>query len=100
MQVIKRFTLIDYCRKHPETKAPLEVWFRSANSAQWQTMHDIQMAFPKATVLNGERVRFEMCAGNYQLVASFYFPWQAVWVKHLGTQKEYDQIDALTVEDF
>ena len=63
-------------------------------------MNDVQNEAPSARVLNGERVRFEVAGGNYRLIASFDFQRQAVFVKFLGTHREYDRIDALTVDQF
>ena len=64
------------------------------------TTAEIQGAFSKAKVLNGERVRFEIGGGNYRLIASFKFKNQIVFVKFVGTHEEYDSIDALTVSLF
>jgi mRNA interferase HigB len=44
--------------------------------------------------------RFEIAGGNYRLIAAFYFPAQLVFVKFIGTHKEYDSVDALTVSQF
>ncbi len=63
-------------------------------------MDDIQKTFPKAKVLNGERVRFEVAGGNYRLVAAFHFPAQATYIKFVGTHADYDRIDSLTVSLF
>jgi len=63
-------------------------------------MNDVQTAMPKARVLNAERVRFEICGGNYRLIAAFFFPGRAAWIKFIGTHADYDRIDALTVDQF
>jgi mRNA interferase HigB len=63
-------------------------------------MNDVQAAFPKAVVLNGERARFEVAGGNYRLIAAFDFRRKIVFVKFVGTHTEYDRVDALTVSQF
>ena len=63
-------------------------------------MSEVQAAFPKAKVLNGDRVRFEIAGGQFRLIAAFDFEKQIVFVKFLGTHAEYDAIDALTVSQF
>lgn len=63
-------------------------------------MNDIQAAFPKSVVLNGERVRFEVAGGNYRMIVAFDFTRRALYIKFLGTHAEYDRIDALTVSQF
>jgi mRNA interferase HigB len=63
-------------------------------------MDDIRHAAPRSKVLNRERVRFQVAAGNYRLIAAFDFRRQIVFVKFVGSHAEYDAIDALTIAKF
>ncbi len=63
-------------------------------------MNDVQSRWPKAKVLNGERVRFAISGGDYRLIVAVYFPARIVWIKFIGSHAEYDKIDALTVSAF
>ncbi len=63
-------------------------------------MMDIQLAYPKAKVLNGDRARFEIQGGNFRLIVAFDFKRQIAFIKFVGTHAEYDKIDALTVSRF
>lgn len=100
MRIIARSALIAFWGRHPEAKVSLERWYGVVKAAHWASPDEIQMAVPKAKVLNGERVRFEVAGGNYRLVATFDFRRQAVYVKFIGTHAEYDRLDALTVSQF
>lgn len=97
MRLIARQTLAAFWSKHPETKPSLERWVGMVRMADWATMDEVQKAFPKAKVLSGERVRFEVAGGDYRLIASFKFRNRLVFVKFVGTHAEYDRIDALTI---
>lgn len=100
MRIIARNTLVQFWEKHPETKVPLARWHETVKAADWKAPEEVQRAFPKAKVLNGERVRFEIAGGNYRLVVAFDFWRKAAFVKFIGTHAEYDKIDALTVSLF
>jgi mRNA interferase HigB len=100
MRVIARNSLVDFWGKHPESKVPLERWYKLVRSAHWTSTDEVQKAAPKAKVLNRERVRFEIAGGNYRLVAAFNFRRQIAFVKFVGTHAEYDRVDALTVSQF
>ncbi len=63
-------------------------------------MNDFQRAFSKTKVLNGARVRFDLAGGEYRLIVAFDFGRKIAFVKFIGTQAEYDKIDALTVSQF
>jgi mRNA interferase HigB len=45
-------------------------------------------------------VRFEVAGGNYRLIVAFKFEAQIAFVKFIGTHKQYDAINALTVSAF
>jgi len=63
-------------------------------------MDDIRCAAPKSKVLNRDRARFEVAGGDYRLIAAFDFRRQIAFVKFIGTNAEYDAIDAQTVGRF
>ncbi|ODT80970.1 MAG: hypothetical protein ABS76_14375 [Pelagibacterium sp. SCN 64-44] len=100
MRIIARQTLVSFYSEHPETKPSAERWFSVAKAATWDTSAEVQAAFPKAKVLNAERVRFEIAGGNYRMIVAFDFQRQIAFIKFVGTHAEYDRIDALTVSLF
>ncbi len=100
MRLIARSTLAAFWELHPESKASLEHWIAVTSKAQWQTASEVQASFSKARVLNGSRVRFEVAGGHYRLIVAFKFEAQIAFVKFIGTHKQYDAIDALTVSAF
>jgi mRNA interferase HigB len=100
MRVIARSTIVEFWRRHPETKVALERWYTLVRAAHWSSAHEVQRAAPKAKVLNRERVRFEIAGGNYRLVVAFDFRRQVAFLKFIGTHAEYDRINALTISQF
>lgn len=63
-------------------------------------MQDVQAAFPKAKVLNGERVRFEVPHNDYRMIVALSFQYSIAFIKFIGTHKQYDAIDPFTVSQF
>ena len=102
MQIIARKTLSDFWSRHPETRPSLERWIDVVKAASWASMNDIRIAFPKAKVLNAERVRFEIHGGNYRMIVAFDFAGRRriAYIKFIGTHADYDAIDALSVSRF
>ena len=96
MRVIARNTLVGFWGEHPETKVPLERWYRLVRAAHWASTAEVRKAAPNAKVLNRDRVRFEI----YRLVAAFDFRRQIAFVKFIGTHAEYDRVDVLTASQF
>lgn len=102
MHLIKKKTLADFWMVHPETEQPLLAWIKHVKEAKWRSMNDVRADFAKAKVLNADRVRSEICGGNYRLVVALSFKGEGGGVAHvkfIGTHGQYDRIDALTVND-
>ena len=100
VRVIAKSVLVRFAERHPETRVSLERWHAVFREAGWRSPPDAQMAAPKAKVLNGERVRYEVAGGNYRLIVAFDFRRQIAFVKFIGTHAEYDAIDPLTVSQY
>ena len=100
MRLIARSTLAAFAAAHPETRSSLAHWAALARAGEWENAGEVQLAFSKAKVLNGERVRFEVAGGDYRMIVAFDFRRQIAFIKFIGTHAEYDRIDALTVSRF
>jgi mRNA interferase HigB len=100
MRVIAWKTLASFCATHPDAKAAVTRWHQIVKAADWSSMDDIQAAFANAKILNGERARFEIAGGKYRLIVAFKFRSKIAFIKFVGTHREYDSVDALTVSQF
>jgi mRNA interferase HigB len=57
----------------------------------------VKQAHPKASILKGARVVFNIKANNYRLVAVVKYQVGVLMIRFFGSHQEYDQIDAETV---
>ena len=94
MRIIARKTLQDFWEAgHADAEQPLRAWFAEVSRASWQTMADIKLRYPHASVIDAERVVFNIGGNKYRLVAKVWFAGQAVYVKFVGTHRAYDDVD-------
>jgi mRNA interferase HigB len=101
MRLMAWKTLATFAGTHPDAKAALTHWHAILKASNWNSMNDVKAAFSNATILNGERARFEIAGGKYRLIVAFKFGGSRIaFVKFLGTHAEYDAVDALTVSQF
>lgn len=101
MRLIAWSTLAAFAGTHPDAAAAIAHWHAIVKAANWDSMNDVRAAFSNATVLNGERARFEIAGGKYRLIVAFKFGKSKIaFVKFVGTHAEYDAVDALTVSQF
>ena len=66
-------------------------------SARWKTPQDVKAAHPKASILKGARVVFNIKANHYRLIVLVQYENGVVMIRFFGSQEEYDKVDAETV---
>ena len=94
MRGISRRTLLDFWRAgHGDAEQPLKAWFAEVNRAVWRSMAEIKKRYPTASIIDAERVVFNIGGNKYRLVAKLWLPGQVLWIKFIGTHREYDRID-------
>ncbi len=98
MRIIARKTLSDFWKGgHADAEQPLKAWFAEVRQAKWTTMADIKRRYPKASVVDRERVVFDIGGNKYRLVVKLWFPTRTVWIKFIGTHRQYNDFDVNSV---
>ena len=67
-------------------------------SASWSQPADIKAQYRSASVLKNRRVVFNIKGIDYRLIVAIAYKLQIVYVKFVGTHKEYDAVDAETID--
>jgi mRNA interferase HigB len=98
MRVIAVSTLRTFWKRHPDAEQPLKAWFEEATNASWNQPSDIKERYRSASILKNRRVVFNIKGNDYRLVVAVAYKLQVVYVKFVGTHKEYDAVDAETVD--
>jgi mRNA interferase HigB len=98
MRVIAVSTLRTFWEMHPFAEQPLKAWYEEATSAAWTQPADIKEQYGSASVLPNRRVVFNIKGNDYRLIVAIAYKLQVVYIKFVGTHKEYDAVDANTVE--
>ncbi len=98
MRVIAVSTLKTFWKRHPDAEQPLKAWFEEATNASWTQPSDIKERYRSASILKNRRVVFNIKGNDYRLVVAIAYKLQIVYVKFVGTHKEYDAVDAETVD--
>ena len=74
-------------------KAALDAWFAEVSRAIWTGTADLKRLYDTASVISAERVVFNIKGNDYRLVVAVDFEKAIVWIKWIGTHKDYDRID-------
>ena len=97
LRVIADKILREFCRKHEDCKQQLKSWFREAQKAEWENPKQIKSEYPSASILNENRIVFNIKGNNYRLIAKLNYEYHMVWIRFIGTHAEYEKINANTI---
>ncbi len=104
MRIIARRTLLRFVdllaghKDQPAVKAALDAWFDEARKANWTSTADVKRRYATASIVTAERIVFNIKGNAYRLVAAVDFKKGIVWIKWVGTHKDYDRIDVTEVD--
>lgn len=99
MNIYNKSSLIDFYRKHADSKIPLQMWNAEVQNRRWKSPNEIKKEFGgSVSILKNSRVAFDIKGNSYQLVAAVNYEKGWLFIKFIGTHKEYDNIDANNVE--
>lgn len=100
MRVIALSTLKAFWADRPEyrdAQDPALAWYRDVLKADWAGPAAVKAQFGTASVLKNGRVVFNLGGNKYRLVVWINYPYRVVYVRFIGTHRQYDAIDAQTI---
>ena len=78
-------------------RSQYDVWLAIAQRAQWADPEDVKASHPRASILKGSRVVFNVEGNDYRLVAAVQYRAGVLVIRFFGSHAEYERIDAETV---
>jgi mRNA interferase HigB len=97
MRIIARRTLRTFWERHPDSEQPLKSWFAEAQAADWKTPQTVKRRYRNASFVADNRIIFNIGGNKYRLVVHVNYDFRIVYIKFVGTHREYDRIDPETI---
>ena len=100
MRVIALSTLKAFWAETPEhadAEQPALAWYRDVLKADWATPNQVKAQFGSASILRDGRVVFNIAGNKYRVVVWINYPYRVVYVRFIGTHRQYDGIDAQAI---
>ena len=94
MRIIAKRILRDFWTKHADSEQQLKAWYRETEKTEWKNINDLRNDYPSASILQDNRIVFNIKGNNYRLIVKFNFEYQVCYIRFIGTHAEYDKIDA------
>jgi mRNA interferase HigB len=80
-----------------DAEQPLRTWIKVARAAKWADPPVVKKMFNSAAILKDGRVVFDIGGNKYRLVAWVNYVYAVVYIRFIGSHRQYDDIDANTV---
>ena len=97
MRIFTEQILKEYAEKHPESKIALQDWVSTIKNSHWECFADIKNTYNSVDSVGNQRNVFNIKGNNYRLVVVIKFTIKFIYIRFIGTHKEYDKIDCLTI---
>lgn len=80
-----------------DANGPVMAWFRQVRQADWTKSADVKRYIRSASILKDGRAVFDIAGNKYRIVVWVNFPYRVVYIRFIGTHRQYDVIDAQTI---
>jgi mRNA interferase HigB len=99
MKIIAFKTLKDFWEKpaYADSEKSLRAWYHDAKSSDWKSSNEMKRQYKTASIIGDGRVVFNIKGNSYRLVVLVDYEFQVIFIRFIGTHKQYDNIDAKTI---
>jgi mRNA interferase HigB len=94
MRIISKKPLRVFWEQHADAEQALKAWYQDAKQAEWKSPQDIRNVYATASILASNRVVFNIRGNKYRLIVAINYALAIVYVRFVGTHRDYDEIDA------
>lgn len=97
MRIISIRKLKLFWNKHKDSEQSLKAWYAEIKKINWSSPEDIKKRYRTASILQNNRVVFNIKGNKYRLIVSVRYDFKIVYIRFIGTHKDYNKINALEV---
>ncbi len=90
MHLISYLKIKEFSKKHPNSKASLEIWYRTVKKNSFNTPSDVKNMFNSVDLVDHLFV-FNIARNKYRLIVAFHFNRQKAYIRYILTHKEYEK---------
>ncbi|MBK8684561.1 MAG: type II toxin-antitoxin system HigB family toxin [Bacteroidetes bacterium] len=93
MVIISKARLIEFYNDQPKAKEPLLSWYNLAQESDWSNFSEVKATFNSVDSVGNRRFVFNIGGNKYRLVVLIFFNVRTIYIRFVGTHKEYDKIE-------
>ena len=93
MVIISHKAIRKFATEYPKFMIPLERWYSITMNADWQNFSDIKKQFNSVDAVGNGLYVFNIKGNDCRLIARIIFRTRTVFIRFIGTHKEYDLLN-------
>lgn len=99
MRIIAFRTLREFFERpeYADSETSLRSWYHDVKIAEWKSSNELKQQYKNASIAGEGRVVFNIKGNDYRLVVAIDYEFQVIFIRFVGTHKQYDKIDAKTI---
>ena len=97
MKILIKKTILYYATKYPIAQTQLLIWYNEFSKLEFQNFNELKKVYGNASIVNNNRVIFNIKGNDFRLIVSVNFLQSACYVIWFGTHKEYDKINVESI---
>lgn len=91
--VISYKAIKEFAEKHPNAIDPLNNWYRVTEQSDWANFNEMRQLFNSVDAVGNDLYVFNIKGNDYRLIARIIFRVRTVYIKFVGTHKQYDKVN-------
>ena len=101
MRIIAKTRLKAYWESsgNEHVQSYLNEWYHFCSKQIWRTPQDVKDTLKNASIIANNRVIFNIKGNDYRIICAMDYPRLAMFIKFVGTHKEYDRVNASEIEN-
>ena len=99
MRIITKKRLKDFweVKKYMDSEQSLKDFIENVKNSEWKNSNEVKDVFRNCSIVGDNRIVFNICGNKYRLVTHINYVTQIVYIRFIGTHKQYDEIDVKTI---
>lgn len=97
MVVVSHRAIREFYMKYPALQNALDKWYREVQRSDWSNFGDLKKSFNPVDSVGDSLFVFNISGNNCRLIARIIFKKRTLFIRFIGTHKEYDDLDLRTL---
>jgi mRNA interferase HigB len=92
MVIISKSKIVAFYEVEPKAKDAMLEWYYKTLYSDWDSYHSMKQTYNSVDSIGNDRYVFNVGGNKYRIVAMIHFSKRTLYLRFVGTHKEYDKI--------